>query len=241
MTGADALAAGARAAAGGLAALARPLAAFAFPQRCPGCGAPADHRLVLCDACLAMIPPVPEALCTRCLLAGRMPAGCVAHPRHRAWAAWVYDERAAAVIQAFKFHGRPQLARLLAARLAAALPASLAVDLVTAVPLHPARARERGFDQGERIARELADAIGVPHAPLLARVRPTPAQARLGPAARRRNLAGAIAVMHPAWAAGRNVLIVDDVLTTGATLAACSDALECAGAEPCAAAVAWAA
>lgn len=222
------------------AALARPLLAFALPQRCPGCGAPAHAARVLCDACLAAIPTVPEPLCTACLLAERTPVACVRHASRRAWAAWVYDERAALVLHAYKFEARPAIAALLGARLAAALPAAWRPDLVTAVPLHAARRRERGFDQAEAIARQVADRIGVPYVPLLVRVRATRAQARLGPAARRRNLAGAFVVRTPAWVADRSVLVIDDVLTTGATLSACTTALEACGAHPAAAAVAWA-
>ena len=109
------------------------------------------------------------------------------------------------------------------------------------MPLHPARRRERGFNQSELLAEALADHLGVPHVPgLIERVRATPAQARLGPAARRRNLRGAFRVPHPSRLAGRRVLVVDDVITTGSTLEACLDALDSAGAHGSGVALAWA-
>jgi ComF family protein len=215
--------------------------AFALPQCCPACGAHAGADTLLCAACLAAIPTLGMPLCLTCLVRGDAPDGCLRHPHARAWAAWVYDERAALVVQAFKFGGRRGLAGALAARLAAGLPAGLAPDLVTAVPLHPARRRERGYDQAEELARALAARLGAPYLPLLRRTRPTRPQSRLGPGERRRNVEGAIAVREPSGVRGRRTLVVDDVLTTGATLGECAAALAGAGAAPVAAALAWAA
>jgi ComF family protein len=235
-----------RAAARWAAGLVAGIEAFALPQRCPGCGAEADPRQLLCDDCRALIPPLSTALCVRCLARGREPVGCIAHPDHVAWAAWVYEERAALLIHALKYHDRPGLARSLAVSLARALPggegaATARFDLVAAVPLHRARRRERGYNQAEALAASLADRIGVPALPgAIERWRPTRPQARLGPRERRSNLAGAFRAPRPSWLAGRRVLIVDDVLTTGATLEACGDAVRAAGGHPTAVALAWA-
>ncbi len=217
------------------------LAAFALPQRCPGCGAGADPARLLCDACRGAIPRLSFPLCARCLVRGRDPGGCRAHPLHRVWAAWSYDERAARVVHALKYGERPTLARGLAVEIAKALPPRPRPELVIEVPLHPARLRERGYNQAARLAESLADAIGVPRiAGVLRRTRSTRAQARLGPEERRRNLAGAFAVEHAEWIDGREVLLVDDVITTGATFEACAEALIEAGARPVGAALAWA-
>jgi predicted amidophosphoribosyltransferase len=109
------------------------------------------------------------------------------------------------------------------------------------VPLHAARLRERGYNQSAALADALADVLGAPRLPgALVRVRATPPQARLGPAARRANLAGAFAIERPARLRGRRVLLVDDVLTTGATLDAALAALHDAGADAAGVALAWA-
>jgi ComF family protein len=153
----------------------------------------------------------------------------------------VYDERAALVVHALKYRERPGLAPFLAGPLAAALPPAPRPDAVLEVPLHPARQRERGYNQAGRLAEALADRIGVPRlGGVLARVRPTHAQARLGPRERRTNLAGAFAVERAGWITGREVLIVDDVLTTGATFDACFEAVIAAGGRPSGVALAWA-
>lgn len=223
------------------ASLAADLTAFALPQRCPGCGVPADPARLLCDPCRAGIPRLECALCVRCLVAGGDGVGCLAHPGSVARAAWVYDERAALIVQALKYGERPGLAGVLGAEMARALPPGLRPDLVVEVPLHRTRQRERGYNQAAILADALADAIAAPRlAGMLTRVRATRAQARLGPAERRRNLADAFRVERPAALEGRSVLLVDDVLTTGATLEAALDTLAAAGARATALTLAWA-
>jgi len=224
-----------------LASGARDLEAFALPQRCPGCGWPAEPERLLCETCFQRIPVLSFALCARCLSRGREAVGCARHPWAQVWPALVYDERAALLVHALKYGGRPGLAEALAGPLARALPPASAVDLVTAVPMHPARRRERGYNQAWRLAARLASRLGAPAIEdVLARVRPTPSQARLDPAARRLNLADAFRVTEPRRYRDRRVLVVDDVLTTGATLEACLEALATAGARPLGAALAWA-
>jgi len=217
------------------------LEAFALPQRCPGCGQPAEPERLLCGLCFERVPALSFALCVRCLVRGEEPVGCSRHPQAVVWPALVYDERAALLVHALKYGGRPGLTEALAERLARAVPAGLGVDLVTGVPLHPARQRERGYNQAWRLALGLAGRLGVPAVEdVLARVRHTPAQARLDPGRRRRNLKGAFRVVEPQRYRGRRVLIVDDVLTTGATLEACLETLAGAGARPVGAVLAWA-
>jgi ComF family protein len=238
---AAALAGGGAALARGVASRLAELEAFALPQRCPGCGASAEAEQLLCAACLERVPRLSFAVCARCLSRDRDPVGCARHPRAQVWPAWVYDERAALAVHALKYAARPGLALALARPLAAAVPARPAPDLVTAVPLHSARRRERGYNQAWLLATAVAGRLGVPALEdVLERTRATPAQARLDPVRRRRNLAGAFRVTAPARFRARRILVVDDVLTTGATLGACLDALAACGAEPAGAVLAWA-
>ena len=146
-----------------------------------------------------------------------------------------YDGEARAIIHALKYDRRRSLARPLGALLARAGRAVLAdADAVIPVPLHPWKRLRRGFNQ----AADLAATLGLPVRALLWRVRWTPAQAGLSPAARRRNVRGAFAI--PPWVGaaarrqhleGRVLVLVDDVMTTAATLDACARVLRQAGAR----------
>jgi ComF family protein len=220
--------------------LARDLERFAFPQLCPGCGGSADSARFLCEPCRARIPPLSIALCARCLVRGRDAVGCRGHAAYRVWPALVYEERAALAIHALKYGGRPDIAPSLAAELARVAP-SAGADLVLPMPLHRARARERGYNQAALLAQALSRARNVPYVDgVLERVKPTLPQARLDPLARRANVAGAFRVRRPEWVRGRDVWLLDDVMTTGATFEACLERLIEAGARPIGIALAWA-
>ncbi len=139
------------------------------------------------------------------------------------------------LLHELKYHGR----RKVAARLAEALLASPGVVSVVEpgvvlvpVPLHPRRRRERGYNQSELLAQELARRTGLEvAAPALVRRKDTAPQTGLGAAGRRANVAGAFAVRKRARIVGRTVVLVDDVFTTGATARACAHALREAGAR----------
>jgi ComF family protein len=137
-------------------------------------------------------------------------------------------------IHALKFKGRRGLAEPLGDLLAGlgvdALPGSRP-DLLVPVPLHRRRERERGYNQAVLVARRLERAWDVPVAVgVLARVLATAPQADLDAPARRRNVRGAFAVVRPAAVVDRHVVLVDDVLTTGATVGECARRLARAGA-----------
>ncbi len=213
---------------------------FVLPQRCPACGAPADRIRVLCPPCLQAIPHAALDLCSRCLVAEREPSGCTRHPGFRVRAAWLYDERAAALIAAFKYDGRPASADFLAAVLAEAAGNERA-DLAVGVPMHPTRRRERGFDHAGALTHSFGATTGVPVVEgLLKRNRLVSPQAQRRHHARRHAVRGTIDVAYPSWVRGRRVIVVDDVITTGATFEATLSALDQAGARATGLALAWA-
>ncbi len=150
-------------------------------------------------------------------------------------AAFVYAGAVSRAIVRFKYERRPDLARPLGDLLWRSLaPRASALDgvVVIPVPLHPSRLAERGFNQSALVAARVARHLDAPLLPLaLQRLRATKPQAALDRAARIANCAGAFRARRPETLRGRPALLVDDVRTTGATLAACAMALLEAGAS----------
>ncbi|HEX6795230.1 MAG TPA: ComF family protein [Casimicrobiaceae bacterium] len=205
----------------------------ALPQACALCNAPSGNALV-CAACDAGMPRITDC-CPRCALPSRdrlVCGACLAKPPpfDAAIAAWRYAFPADRLLQSFKYAGTLALAEPFAAALADALAKRNArrPDVVVAVPLSLQRQRERGFNHAHEIARRLAMRLDIPLEHALARTRDAPPQAGLTLRERASNLRDAFAA-SPA-VSGRAVAIVDDVMTTGATLRAASRALRAAGA-----------
>lgn len=147
-----------------------------------------------------------------------------------------YEGSLRAILHALKYDGRQTLARRLGAELCPLLRdvAGAAIPLVVPVPLHPAKSLRRGFNQAELLARALP--LGWPVRLALVRRRAATTQTRFSREARQHNVAHAFAVRQSGWwcwstmrLAGTHVVLVDDVVTTGATLAACARALRAAG------------
>lgn len=183
-------------------------------------------------------------LCDRCgvpqeidLGPGSACAACIARPPawQRARAALVYDEGSRRAVLDLKRSGRRDGLRTLAGWMVqAGRPLIDEADMIIPVPLHYWRLVRRTYNQAGWLAQAIAKRTGTPaQMGILKRVKPTPSQGGLSARARRRNVAGAFAVTKTGAqrAAGKRILLVDDVLTTGATLGACGRALKGAGAE----------
>jgi ComF family protein len=205
-----------------------------LPPRCGSCRALGSW---LCDRCRARVRRLSDPLCLRC---GRelefARAACDCRRRLRslagASAAAAYEGPVEAAIQRFKYEGWRALAPALADLVMDRVAAPPMPCLLLAVPLHPRRQRERGYNQSELLARELRARRRLARPPgRLARVRDTPPQVGLDRLRRRANVAGAFAWQGPPLA-GSPVVVVDDVTTTGATLEACAAALRAAGSGP---------
>ena len=141
----------------------------------------------------------------------------------------VYEGGLERAVRALKFHHTTRLAGLFGTRLAEAVTGEgWRVHLVCAVPLHASRRRERGYNQAELVAKEAARCLGKPYKSLLKRTRATGQQARLEAGEREENVAGAFSASP---VRGARVLLVDDVVTSGATTTECSLALLEAGAS----------
>ena len=234
---------GTRAGAGGRAA-ARRLLDLLLPPRCLSCGAVVAAEAPLCVACWPRVAFLAPPYCACCGLPfahdqgpAALCAACAAAPPafQRARAVFRYDAASRGLVLAFKHGDRldavPPFARWLAAAGAELLAEA---ELLVPVPLHRRRLFARRYNQAALLAQALGRLSGRPVATrLLLRRRNTPSQGHLKPAQRRRNVAGAFAVaaMGEARLAGARVLLIDDVLTTGATLEAAAKALIAGGAR----------
>jgi ComF family protein len=205
----------------------------ALPQACVLCAGASDDAMI-CDRCAAAMPHIAQA-CPRCALAtpdAALCGKCLATPPafDAACAAWRYDFPVDRLLQAFKYGGRLALAEPVAHALADAVRRrdSPLPDRLIAVPLAAARQRQRGFNQAHEIARRLSERLGIPHCRALVRTRDSPPQAGLALRDRARNVRDAFEAT--ASLAGLRVAIIDDVMTTGATLAAAARAARAAGA-----------
>ena len=142
-----------------------------------------------------------------------------------------YEGALRELIHLYKYGRVRTLAKPLGDLLAAALPREERFDAITAVPLHWRREWQRGFNQSELLARTMAARYGIPVVPALRRVRATKTQAGLSNTRRHQNVATAFECRRGAHAlAAKRILLIDDVMTTGATAAACARALKRAGA-----------
>lgn len=201
-----------------------PLFDLILPPVCPGCGTEGEP---LCAACrrpferrLTVPPGTPIGL------APVLPAPLL----QLEWCA-PYEGPVRAALHALKYRGETRLTRPLGEAVARRWArAGAGGDLLVPVPIHRTRRHERGFDQAERIAVAAAQRLGLPFAAALERTRATVPQFELGRRERAGNVANAFRVVDSRSVAGRWVVLVDDVVTTGATLVACAEALLAAGA-----------
>jgi len=218
-----------------------------LPLRCLSCGAEIAAPGALCSTCWAQLDFLGPPQCRCCGLpfehaaaagAGEDPvcAGSLAHPPlwDRARAAVLYDDASRKLILAFKHgdqtHAAPAFGHMLAR---AAAPFLAEIDLIAPVPLHRWRLLRRRYNQAALLALALGRIAGRAVAPdLLQRRRSTPSQGGQDRNARRRNVAGAFAVRPglESLVDGRRILLVDDVLTTGATIDECARVLRRQGA-----------
>jgi len=202
----------------------------AFPRRCASCG---RRGVWVCEACKAQVQRYTEPWCARCgtpVSFGR--CRCDELPAEIAQfrAVGPYDGWLRAAILALKYGEETARARPLAELIAPLLNTLEPWDWLVPVPLHAKRQRDRGFNQSELLASEMALDKGKIVTALIRRTRSTPHQVGLNAAARRVNVKGAFAVVDPSVVVQKRIVLIDDVMTTGSTLQQCAVVLLNSGA-----------
>lgn len=218
--------------------LLKSLADFVFPPLCYGCDTEVEEGLV-CEGCRLALFTHELAVCPGCGRPCTRTAETCGQCKEkfslsRVRALGLYVPPFDKLIQAFKYSGKAKVGELLGRALAALVQQDevlSAADAVCPVPLHPARLRERGFNQSLLLAAAISMSTGIPLADFLTRTKNTATQAlKTNPEARLKNLAGAFRLKPDAAVGGKSVLLVDDVMTTGATLNEAAKALQKGGA-----------
>ena len=199
----------------------------------------------VCQPCWETISVLPEPKCPRCHLPFSSASTLTHSPRHlcgrcrqrppaytKACTPYAYRGVLKDAISQFKYHGKVRLAQPLAQLMASAWDLPRDIDGIMAVPLHPTRLREREYNQSLLLAERLSHRLGVPVMwNVLIRTQHTVPQTTLKRSARLKNLRKAFAVIRPEVIAGKRILLVDDVFTTGTTINECAKTLRKAGAE----------
>lgn len=216
-----------------------------YPRICPGCGERSDRPgRHLCWGCFSRLELHTQSLCVLC---GHPAEGAVSHAFvcgackavkpafDRARSAGHFTGVLREQIHQFKYGDALWLKHDLVDLMNGCFLAHFeteAVDVVIPVPLHPVRQRERSYNQAALLAQELAQRNGRRFdCRSLVRTRKTETQTQFDAAHRRRNILGAFTVARPEWVTQRRVLLIDDVMTTGATLSECARTLKKAGAR----------
>lgn len=214
-----------------------------YPRRCPICGEIVTPRgNLICKPCLAGLKYIHEPSCVRC---GRQ----LTNPEdefcsecegrsfryQRGFAVWQYDTAMRESLGAFKYHSRKEYADFYIAeaiRLYGRRILEQGPEVLVPVPIHSKKRRMRGFNQAECLAKKLGRGLGIPvDTNLLMRSRNTVPLKELGARERARELKNAFSVSNPGNVVYRNVMLVDDIYTTGSTMEACAGELRRAGVE----------
>ena len=206
-----------------------------LPPACPLCGQtfPVDWDSVFCERCLAGILPLPPSRCSRCSLpfagtenSSHLCGRCIQSlpPYQEVFAVGLYEQALRRAVHQFKFNDRVGLDLSLGKLLERAVNADKVFDLVIPVPLSRQRLRQRCYNQALLLARQVAGRRNLPLAgDQLIKIRETEAQQSLSAREREKNLRGVFEMRGSVF--GKRILLIDDVMTTGTTVACCSRVL----------------
>lgn len=182
-------------------------AAF-FPQRCPYCNDVVAFGKKACDSCLEKFP--------------EKEIQGYAAGSYLCYSAFFYDDDFSPAIKRFKFYDYPQYSKKLAVPLADVIKKfDVRFDLITYVPMYPLRERKRGYNQAKLLAKDVSKILDIPMESLLEKIKDNEPQHRLNIKDKKQNVKGVFAAINKEKIKDKNILVIDDVITTGYTLGEC--------------------
>jgi ComF family protein len=210
---------------------------FIYPPRCPICKEiiPWHQEKKICSSCLETLPFIEGPVCERCSkpIYNENNKYCYdcskkEHNYKKGWSLWLYEEPIKSSIHAFKDHHKKEYGKLFAKELARFYGNEIRnydMDVIVPVPSHKGEIRRRGYNQAEVLAEELSRLLEIPCLNLLKKNKSTLPQKGLNDVGRRRNLNGAFVLNNQSYSF-KNILLVDDIYTTGSTIDVCSKVLK---------------
>lgn len=204
--------------------IAKTLVELVYPRHCPSCGMSIGNtgNAGICPSCSGTIRY-------------NLGRSCASRNFSAAWSACLYEGAVKELIHAFKYNGRMSAVPVLAGLMTDFIkryPAVIeGVDMIASVPMRRTDKIRRGFNQAEILARNISKKFGIPYCAVLKKAAVTRHQNELSRAERLHNLAGVFSIPNPASVRAANILLIDDVMTTGATLNECAKALCDSGAK----------
>ncbi len=189
-----------------------------FPLRCPYCDKVMDPELYACEDCKASLPEIE--------IVSYIEGG------YRCTSSFLYKDRYARAVKRFKFSKRVQYAEPLAFAVVSALSGSginIDFDFVTCVPMHREQLTERGYNQSELLAKRCADLMSIEYINALEKFKKNKIQHKLKGSERRNNVKGVYRAVNAEKIKDKRVLLIDDIVTTGSTLAECAKMLNKCG------------
>lgn len=186
-----------------------------YPERCPYCGEIIKSERIACESCLQKLDELQKPM-----IRGALGYRCVS--------SFAYDKLVRRMILRVKYYDRIQYLSQVAAVMAKDIRAVYGdsrFDLISSVPMHKKDLKIRGYNQAQLLAKSLSKQLSIPYADTLLKVKRTKKQQRLKYEQRRKNLVGAFKVIDKEAVIGKRILMVDDVVTSGATLATCCNTL----------------
>jgi ComF family protein len=206
-----------------------------YPPRCIFCNniIPINEykKLDICISCFGKIPWIKEPACSKCGRAIANTGLCtdckkIEHSYVKGWIALEYDDMVKSAIYRFKYGNSPRAAKAFSEMMYRAIKdkniEQIKFDFIVPVPIHKNRLNKRGYNQSELLAKALSKKMNIPYKNMLKRVKDTKPQSGLSPRQRVNNISGAFKVTKTRKSQNKNILVIDYIYTTGATIDACA-------------------